>query len=114
MADEKPTQDAAAPAERRTKVIINLEVPVQAHGETLKAMEFRRPTGKDLMQMPVHPVTINWDTGEVIPIPSAMGQVMVMLAAVPPSTIASMDSEDFTACAYALASFFTPSRAKAS
>lgn len=103
-------QTEAAPAKERPKeVVIKLAVPVQAHGETLSEMKFRRPTGKDIMAIgDDYPIHIDWSTGQVRPNPPAMGQMMSLLAVVPPSTIASMDAEDWSTCAHALMGFFPP------
>lgn len=103
-------QTEAAPVKERPKeVVIKLAVPVQAHGETLNEMKFRRPTGKDIMAIgDDYPIHIDWSTGQVRPNPPAMGQMMSLLAAVPPSTIASMDAEDWSTCAHALMGFFPP------
>lgn len=105
------TAEAAAPAPvtRPKEVIINLETAVQAHGETVKQLKFRRPTGGDLMAMTDgSPIIINRETGDVTPNGPVMGNMMSLLAAVPPSTIKALDAEDWTTCAYALASFFIP------
>ena len=111
-AARKPEPVAAAPApvkERPKEVVINLTTPVQAHGEMLKSITFRRPTGKDIMSIgDQYPIHIDWATGQVRPNPPAMGDMMSRLAAVPPSTIENMDAEDWSTCAHALMGFFPP------
>jgi len=108
----EPVQAAPPPAETRERpkeIKIDLVSPVQAHGEMLKSITFRRPTGKDIMAIgDDYPIHIDWNTGVVRPNPPAMGQIMSLLAAVPPSTIASMDAEDWSTCAHALMGFFPP------
>jgi hypothetical protein len=90
-------------------VTVTLLKPVQAHGETLKELKFREPTGSDLMTIEKGwPVHIDWQSGQVTPNPAVMGQIMTVLAAVPPSTIAKLTGKDFTNCAHALAGFFVP------
>jgi hypothetical protein len=100
---------AAEPPARPKEIVIDLTTPVQAHGETLKQMKFRRPTGGDIMAMgDGYPININWETGAVTPNPPVMGQMMSVLAAVPPSTIKALDAEDWSTCAHALMGFFPP------
>jgi hypothetical protein len=114
---DKPKPDAAAPAapaqpkQRKMEIVIDLEVPVMAHGEMIKQIKFRRPTAKDVMSIGnAYPIHIDWTTGEVRPNPPAMGEMMVILAAVPPPTINAMDIEDFATCSFALMGFFPPGK----
>jgi hypothetical protein len=94
-AARRPEVVQAEAKERPKEVVIKLTVPVQAHGETLNEMKFRRPTGKDIMAIgDDYPIHIDWSTGQVRPNP--------------PSTIASMDAEDWSTCAHALMGFFPP------
>jgi hypothetical protein len=108
----EPVADAAAPEkpkERPKEIVIDLVTPVQAHGEMLKQMKFRRPTGGDIMEMGNgYPININWETGQVTPNPAVMGAMMARLATVPPSTIKALDAEDWSTCAHALMGFFPP------
>jgi hypothetical protein len=109
---QEPVEEAAAPdkpRERVKEIVIDLTTPVQAHGDLLKQMKFRRPTGGDIMSLGEgYPITINWQTGQITPNPSVMGQMMSLLAAVPPSTINALDAEDWATCAHALMGFFPP------
>ena len=99
----------ASPPARVKEVTINLETPVQAHGEMLKKLTFRRPTGADIMAMGEgYPIKIDWATGAVTPNPAVMGEMMAVLAVVPPSTIKALDAEDWSTCAHALMRFFPP------
>lgn len=95
--------DAAAPVPTK-EIVIELSHPVQAHGETIKKITFREPTGRDMTQISDWPVHAN-----TLPNPAAMAQVMSLLAMVPPSTISSLAGQDFTDCAFALRGFFLPS-----
>ena len=105
---EPEPKKEAAPA-RAKEIAIELTTPVQAHGEMIKKLVFRRPTGGDIMQMGEgYPIIINWQTGQVTPNPKVMGDMMATLAAVPPSTIRMLDAEDWSTCAYALMGFFPP------
>lgn len=100
---EKPTQPERR--ERPREIVIDLFGPAQAHGEPLKQLKFRRPTGGDIMKLGELP--IKFDRNGAISInPSVMGEMMSILAAVPPSTIDRLDSEDWLACSYGLARFF--------
>ena len=101
--------EAAPPPARTKEISIDLEMPVQAYGDMLKKITFRRPTGGDIMAMgDGYPIVINWQTGQVTPHPKVMGEMMAVLASVPPSTIKSMDAQDWSTCAHALMGFFPP------
>lgn len=90
------------------EITVELKIPVQAHGDTLKKITFRRPTGGDLMTLGGdYPINID-SMGYPRPNPMAMGLMMSTLASVPPSTIKSMDAKDWVVCAYALVNFFLP------
>ena len=106
----EPVAAATAPAKERPKEIsIDLTTPVQAHGETIKKLTFRRPTGGDIMALgDNYPIHIDWTTGLIRPNPPAMGEMMSTLAQVPPSTIKALDAEDWSTCAHALMGFFPP------
>jgi hypothetical protein len=91
------------------EIVVDLTVAVQAHGETIKKLKFRKPTGGDIMQAEVWPIAVNPLTGQVMPVPAVMGQMMSLLAAVPPSTIKALDGSDFADCAMTLSRFFQPS-----
>jgi hypothetical protein len=97
------------PKERVMEIVIDLETPVMAHGEMVKQLKFRRPTGADIMALgDNYPIHIDWSTGVIRPNPPAMGDMMSALAAVPPSTIKALDAEDWSTCAHALMGFFPP------
>lgn len=100
---------AEKPKERPKEIVIDLATPVQAHGDMIKQIKFRRPTGGDIMEIGEgYPININWQTGVITPNPPVMGMMMSKLAAVPPSTIKAMDAEDWATCAHALMGFFPP------
>jgi hypothetical protein len=107
VATEPPA--AEKPKQMPKEIVIDLTTPVQAHGEMIKQMKFRRPTGGDIMAMSDgYPININWTTGAVTPNPPVMGAMMSVLAAVPPSTIKALEAEDWSTCAHALMGFFPP------
>lgn len=106
---EPVVEEEVLPRKRPKEITIELIEPVQAHGEMVKKLTFRRPTGGDIMSLGEgYPILINWTTGEVRPNPSVMGQMMSTLAMVPPSTIKALDAEDWSTCAHALMGFFPP------
>ncbi|MET3969095.1 phage tail assembly protein [Bradyrhizobium sp. S3.9.1] len=105
----EPVAETTAEKPTTSGVVVTLTDPVQAHGETVKELTFREPTGADLMMLKEGwPVDIDHVTGKVTPNSAVMGQMMPMLAAVPPSTIKALKSNDFSNCAYALSGFFVP------
>jgi hypothetical protein len=110
--EEVKPEAEAAPAEPRTRVkevTIDLGTPVMAHGEMVKKLTFRRPTGGDIMGMgDGYPINIDWVSGRITPNPPVMGHMMSILATVPPSTIKALDAEDWSTCAHALMGFFPP------
>jgi len=100
---------AAAPAPKPKEMTIDLQTAVMANGDMVKKLTFRKPTGGDIMALTEgYPINIDWTTGRVTPNPPAMGAMMAVLAAVPPSTIKAMDAEDWSTCAHALMGFFPP------
>ena len=106
---DEPVKETPIIKERPKEIAIDLTTAVMAHGEMIKKITFRRPTGADIMAMgDGYPININWTTGQVTPNPPVMGQMMSVLAVVPPSTIKAMDSEDWSTCAHALMGFFPP------
>jgi hypothetical protein len=108
-ADEPKPEATVISLVKPKDVTVELAVPVQAFGATIKTLTFRRPTGADLMALgDDYPIHINWHTGEIRPNPPAMGAIMSTLAQVPFSTIQSMNGEDFSTCAHTLMGFFMP------
>jgi Phage tail assembly chaperone proteins, E, or 41 or 14 len=89
-------------------IVVKLQKPVQAHGEPVKELVFRRPTGGDLMALPDWPIMIDYNTGRISPNPAMMGQMMGVLAGVPPSTIKQIEAQDWSTCAHRLMGFFVP------
>lgn len=83
--------------------------PVQAHGEIVKMLEFREPTGKDIENCGL-PCYIDFSGATPRPVinPIPMSAMLSALAAVPPSTIRSLHPKDWTNCAWSLAGFFIP------
>jgi hypothetical protein len=96
------------PAADSKDLTVKLQKAVQAHGETIKEIKFRRPTGGDLMGLTDWPIVIDYQTGRVSPNPPVMGAMMSTLAGVPPSTIRQLEAQDWTTCSHRLMGFFVP------
>jgi Phage tail assembly chaperone proteins, E, or 41 or 14 len=91
------------------QITIKLRKPVSAHGDMVKELTFREPTGADIMSLgDEYPITIDWTTGIIKINPAPMGTIMSLLAAVPPSTIRMLKARDWSTCAHALMGFFPP------
>jgi len=89
---------------------ITLTQPVKAHGDEVTVLAFRDPTGSDI-EMAGMPVS--FDVGpdgkpNFVVKSREMTAMMSQLAAVPPSTIKMMTSNDWTTVAWALLGFFIP------
>ena len=96
------------PEENPNTIVVKLQSAVQAHGDTIKELTFRRPTGGDLMTLSDWPIMIDYNTGRISPNPPLMGQMMSVLAGVPPSTIKQISAQDWSTCAHRLMGFFVP------
>lgn len=113
MAEETKKEAAAAPASvngAEVPMKIVLRKPVMAHGEEVKELIFREPTGGDIA-MCGNPVIIHMmgqSEPKLLFDAQAMEAMMSRLAAVPPSTIKNMDSRDWESGAYLLSRFFMP------
>jgi hypothetical protein len=106
---EAPTPAPEQPQELPNEITVKLRKAVMAHGEMVKSLTFRAPTGGDCMMLGEHyPLLIDLQTGDIRINPMPMGQIMSTLAQVPPSTIRLMLAKDFMKCAVALLGFFLP------
>lgn len=110
MNDVAKTETNGKPVNLSAGISVALEEPVQAHGEEMKTIVFRKPTGADIIGMgEEYPVVVDWKNGGFPQMaPAPMAKMMATLAAVPPSTIAKMGAKDFATCAFRLFPFFTP------
>jgi hypothetical protein len=86
------------------KVLI-LSRPVQAHGEEIKELRFREPTGNDAWECGM-PIRFNNDNEIIIAMP-AMMSLAARLAAVPLSTIKSLPLSDVMRMVEVLTGFLT-------
>ena len=88
-----------------------LSKPIQAHGEEIRELRFRDPTGRDirLCGNPVE-VALGGDSPDIGFDEKKMTAMMSALAEVPPSTIDALPASEWTAIAWALTPFFLPSQ----
>lgn len=89
---------------------IMLRKSVIAHGDEVKELTFREPTGGDISAVG-NPVLIDMFGGETPKISfdtKIMKAMMSRLAAVPPSTIDQLHPRDWNSAAWSLAGFFVP------
>lgn len=108
QAEETPSEPPPEPWVTRLedgRLKLRLRKPVDAHGEKVKYLTFKEPTGGDIERIgnPVSMAggTLNFDA----PI---MTQMMSHLAQVPTSAIRGLHSNDWTNAAYAIWNFFVP------
>jgi hypothetical protein len=94
---------------KQDQITVKLRKAVIAHGDLVNELTFRAPTGGDIMALgEVYPIIIDWVAGQCRVNPNAMGQMMSVLAMVPPSTIRNLAGKDWSNCAHALMGFFPP------
>ena len=107
MAEENKKPEAAKL--NGASITITLQKSVIANGDEVMSLTFREPTGGDI-ERAGNPVLIDWSTDPPMARydSKAMTQMMSLLAAVPPSTIRSMNSRDWETAAVQLQSFFLP------
>jgi len=106
--DNKPEDKPAAP--EKTEVTVALRKPIQANGETVTSLTFREPTAADIERCG-NPVSIDFFSGESPRLSfdaAAMTKMMSTLAAIPPSSVRSMNTRDWNSAAWALTPFFLP------
>ena len=107
---------ATAPEETASEpiwpMVVTLEKPVQAHGDMVKELSFREPTGGDIEKAGF---PLEFDFQQEPPGISInekkMGALMSLLAKVPPTTIKALAPKDWSTCAWGIAGFFTPRQA---
>lgn len=75
---------------------MTLSQPIQAHGETVRTLTFRTPTGADLVKcgMPFRFTQRNGETSRDIDT-IATAALIARLASVPPSSVETMTARDF-------------------
>lgn len=89
-------------------VKVALSRPIQAHGEELRELTMREPTGKDLRIVGL-PYTMK---GEDISIDAdRIARMAVQLCAIPLSSVDQLSAVDFQAVVTAIMGFFQPVQA---
>jgi len=86
-----------------------LSKPIQAHGEELRELHWREPTGGDI-EMAGNPVYLDF-SGAAPSITfneKKMANMMSRLCGVPPSSIRALTAKDWNAVAWKMFKFFTP------
>lgn len=83
---------------------ITLTRPIQAHGEELRELTLREPTGKDLRTLGL-PFTVS-ASGQVNPDSGALARHIGVLAGIPPSSVDQLSATDFMTCTVAVLGFF--------
>lgn len=83
--------------------------PIMAHGDEIKVLHWREPTGGDI-ERAGNPVYLDFSG----PSPTMtfnekkMANMISVLCAIPPSAVRSMTAKDWNAVAWKLFRFFTP------
>lgn len=86
------------------KNLITLKKPIQAHGEEVKEILLREPTGKDI-RVNGYPFTMNTD-GQVVLLGSVVCKYVGTLADLPPGSVDQLSATDLNALGWAIAGFF--------
>jgi Phage tail assembly chaperone proteins, E, or 41 or 14 len=110
IAAKEQAQTTEKPPERTPDFpfTIDLRKAVLEDGEQVMKLTFREPTGKDIEQAG-YPLLLD-NEGRTVFDERRMTQMMATLAAVPPSSIRMMHSQDWARVAWFLYSFFLPGR----
>jgi hypothetical protein len=105
-----PAEAAAAEAQPLT---FKLAKPVDAHGEAVKELVVREPTGMDIMRAG-NPVLIdfNMTPPQVSFDAPKMRAMIATLCSVPTSTVDKLSAKDWNTVAWGVASFFIPDMAQ--
>jgi Phage tail assembly chaperone proteins, E, or 41 or 14 len=90
-----------------------LAKPIQAHGEEIKVLRWREPTGGDIERAgnPVYLDVSAVPTGGAATMTfneKKMAGMISVLCQIPPSSVRQMTSKDWNAVAWKLFRFFTP------
>ena len=115
VTDIKAREAAAPPIPEDAKATplpgytLELTRPIEAHGNTVTVLTFREPTARDLLAVG-NPVIFDpiSEPPKILHDEKRMNAMMSMLAAVPPSSIATMHPRDWVTCAWGLTPFFVP------
>lgn len=110
MAGAEKRAKEAEPSPEKIEIVVALERPIEAHGETMKEIKFREPTGADI-EVVGFPLEFDFRTDPpgVSLHERKMGAMMVRLGAIPPSSVKMMSTKDWSTAAWRIAGFFMPS-----
>lgn len=97
---------------RSPEITVPLGTPIQAHGEELKALTLRKPTGKDI-RLTGMPHRFNAEA-EVVMDAAVISKYVVLLAGIPLSAVDSLEPDDWMAVMTGVMGFFQPAAAAAS
>ena len=86
-----------------------LTKPIQAHGEEVRVLRWREPTGGDI-ETAGNPVYLDFSgTQPTITFnEKKMAAMISLLTAIPPSSVRQLTAKDWNAVAWKLFRFFTP------
>lgn len=90
-------------------LLFRLSKPITVHGKELTEIQFREPTGMDIIHVGV-PVKLDMasDPPKVEHDTRRMSEMIARLGDVPPSSQAQMDPQDWMGVAWLLSPFFMP------
>ena len=85
--------------------VIDLASPIEAHGETLSQLTFRRPTAQEARAIKALPYRI--DKNEEVSLDlDVAAKYIAVCAGIPPSSVNQMDLCDINTLSWKVASFF--------
>ena len=102
--DKKISEVVGGDAEKAIVGTVELSAPILVHGEETRFLEFREPTGKDIMACGAA-FTIGIDESVRIDY-KAVGAYAVRLAGVPKNSVEQLSGKDLNACAQMVMGFF--------
>lgn len=90
-------------------LIIQLNTPIEAHGESISELKLRAPTAADIIAVG-NPISldISTDPPRAEPNDKRMAAMMARLADIPPSAIGQIGPNDFTGAIIKMLPFFVP------
>lgn len=108
MADDQQKSDLRpAAASAGDDVAVELEDPIEAHGDTISVLRFRRPTPRDLKKCG-YPFKFGEDGNTFVTGP--VNALIAELAGIPPSSVDKLSLADWNECGMALMGFFQRKR----
>jgi Phage tail protein E. len=96
--------------EKAERSRVELQQPILAHGETINALELRKPTVKDIRNIGF-PFTLD-ENGALQFNAKPLARYVEVLASIPPSSVDSMSPADFQSCVAEILSFFGDAKTK--